>query len=559
MIPARLLNSAWMLWCSRENVAFRRATRRVAHTQASVLVQILKKNETSLFGRTHGFASVKSIRDYQRQVPLSVYDDYAEPIRLVASGEAGVLTCERVDVLQPTSGTSGGEKLIPCTAALRRQFQHAVAAWIGDLYRRRPAVREGRAYWSVSPAFGSPRRTSGGIPIGFDDTAYLGAMERWAMRRLLVVPPELARADDMQGFVYCSLLCLLRCEDLALVSIWSPTFLPALLAPLERWQEQLIFDVGNGTLTPPGPVDSALARALRRRLADKRRASRLASILRSSLSLPEKLRQIWPRLAVISCWADAAAALASTELRALFPAVEIQGKGLLATEGCVSFPLIGRAAPVLAIRSHFFEFQEADGTDCRLAHELEERKRYRVILTTGGGLYRYQLRDEVEVAGFENQCPLLRFVGKADRVSDLVGEKLAEPHVRSVLDRLVGSLRLVPRFALVAAVAGRPARYRLFLQLGAEDMHTEGITRLAAGLNSGLSENPYYRHALRVGQLAPADVHVLSSSAESAWRIYERRCLANGQRAGNIKPVALDLWTGWSEAFAAAGLVRESA
>ena len=58
------------------------------------------------------------------------------------------------------------------------------------------------------------------------------------------------------------------------------------------------------------------------------------------------------------------------------------------------------------------------------------------MVTTGGGLYRYQLHDEVEVVDFENECPLVRFVGKSDRVCDLVGEKLADAHVRGALERI---------------------------------------------------------------------------------------------------------------------------
>ena len=80
-----------------------------------------------------------------------------------------------------------------------------------------------------------------------------------------------------------------------------------------------------------------------------------------------------------------------------------------------------------------------------------------VVLTTGGGLYRYQLRDEVEVVGFFRRCPLLRFLGKSDRVSDLVGEKLAEAHVQGVLDRLLAAAELQPRFALLVPVFGMTA------------------------------------------------------------------------------------------------------
>jgi len=549
MSMAGLLNRAWMLWCAGEARAFGRATRRVAATQAGVLRAVLRRNQDTEFGRAHGFRDLHASRAYQERVPLSRYEDYAGAIGRVAAGQRGVLTTEPVELLEPTSGTTGGEKLVPYTAGLRRQFQRAVAAWVADLYRQRPAVRQGRAYWSLSPALGPPRQTAGGIPIGFeDDAAYLGTLERLVVRRLLVGPPALARLGDMEVFRYATLLWLLRAGDLALISVWNPTFLTALLAPLEEWQDRLCFDLGHGSLR--GPVPGVLAPHLTPGPA-ARRAAVLHSIFRSRLSLPEKLRRIWPRLALISCWADAAAARCLHELRELFPEVEVQPKGLLATEGCVSFPRVGCIAPVLAVRSHFFEFQEINESGeraaCRLAHELEAGGRYRVVLTTGGGLYRYQLGDEVAVAGFESECPLLRFLGKSDRVSDLVGEKLAEPHVRGVLDRLFAAHGLAPRFALLVPVAGRPARYRLYLQtagLGRGDLR-----HLRPGLEAGLQENPYYRHALGLGQLGPVEIELLDPEGEPAWRVYERHCLMRGQKAGNIKPASVDSWTGWPEAF----------
>ena len=105
----------------------------------------------------------------------------------------------------------------------------------------------------------------------------------------------------------------------------------------------------------------------------------------------------------------------------LFPQVEIQPKGLLATEAIVSIPLLDSPAPALAVRSHFFEFAAVDfvgggivdSRRPRLAHELECGGRYQILVTTAGGLYRYCLGDEVEVVGSSDQCPLLRFLGAA--------------------------------------------------------------------------------------------------------------------------------------------------
>src|SRR5207237_3883336 len=172
-----------------------------------------------------------------------------------------------------------GEKLIPYTAGLRRQFQRAVAVWIHDLFRHRPLLRQGRAYWSISPALSAPRRTVAGIPIGFDeDAAYLGIFERWALDRLLVGPPASLKQANLETFRYATLLHLLRAEDLTLISVWNPTFLTALLQPLLAWHERLCADLQHGTFSPPGARATGHARRRAGGLRDPGRAAALESI-----------------------------------------------------------------------------------------------------------------------------------------------------------------------------------------------------------------------------------------------------------------------------------------
>lgn len=554
------LNSLWMAKCSGELRAFRRASRSVKAAQAAVLREIVAANRDTEFGRAHGFRAIDSPRDFQRRVPLSSYENYQYSIARIAAGEPNVLTRSPVRLLEPTSGSSGGEKWIPYTGGLKRQFQRGVAAWIADLFRRRPAVRRGRAYWSISPALGPARRTAGGIPIGFDDdAAYLGGFEQWALRRLLVAPSNLAQCGDLEIFRYCTLLCLLAADDLTLVSVWSPTFLTTLLRSLGDWLEPLCHDLRHGSLT--GPAPRGAWKWLPPFRPNPRRADAVRSIRRSGNGQSAMPREIWPRLSLISCWTDASAADGAAEVRQLFPQVEIQPKGLLATEGIVSIPMIGCPAPALAVRSHFFEFIEADTTSetvatvddsprVRLAHELDRGGRYRIVLTTAGGLYRYCLGDEVEIVGHQGECPLLRFLGRGDCVSDLVGEKLSEPHVRNSIDAAFRECGLHARFAMLTPAAGRPPRYRLYLQIPAgTELDSSAIDRFQHSLEIHLAESPHYRYAVGLGQLAAVEIRMLDARGEPAWHIYQRRCLERGQKAGNIKPVALDTSPGWEAAF----------
>lgn len=539
---SRLLNAAWRWKCEGEAARFRKAITGVEQTQRDLLISMLHANGNTVFGRAHGFPSISSAREFQQRVPLTTYEDYEPYMARIADGEPKVLTRERVLLLEPTSGTTSAEKLIPYTRELRRQFQRGIAAWIADLFVHRPRACRGRAYWSISPMLGSPRRTPGGISIGFDnDAAYLGRLEQWLLRQLLVVPDGVARLGNVPDARYATLLYLVAASDLSLISVWNPTFLTALVAPLRDWGERLVRDLRDGTLSLPQASAGKRSLSLRR---NPQRAGELASLLRGSLTDAELHAALWPQLALISCWTDAAARYFLPALADVFPHVEIQPKGLLATEGFVSLPFVGSGA-ALAVRSHFFEFAEpGDSNRCRLAHELERGERYQVVLTTGGGLYRYNLGDEVEVIGFLGECPLLRFCGKSSVVSDLVGEKLSDVQVQSAIREILAQLNVRPGFLLLAPVLGSPPRYRLYLQ----GIDQEVSSQLADRLQRSLEANPYYRHAIQFAQLGPVEVSLLSDNVPG-WTLYERQCLARGQKAGNIKPALFDRWTGWQDIF----------
>jgi len=548
MSRAYWLNTAWMLLCRREGRAFRAARGDVAGVQARLLKRILSSNAQSAWGLRHGFEGIRDPAAYQRRVPVSDYAALSPSIDRIAAGHVRELSGAPVTRFERTSGSTGGEKLIPYTASLHRQFQRAISAWISDLLRNRPALRAGRAFWSVSPALQTTDRV-GAVPVGLDDdTAYLSRLQRAMARHVLAVPPTLARVHPLEAFRYATLLHLLAAADLALISVWSPTFLTALLAGLDEWGELLIYDIRNGSVSWPTAPEAQ--RWGPRVPASPRRADELAAALRSTGSRADQLARIWPRLGLISCWADASAAAYVPPLRAQFPGVEIQPKGLLATEGVVSIPLLGQPGGALAIRSHFFEFQET-GADARprLAHELVSGGRYRVLLTTGGGLYRYQLRDEVEVLGLVDGCPHVRLLGRTDATSDLVGEKLHDDHVRAAVARVLERHGLRPAFHLLAPVSGTPPSYRLFLQLEPDSMDASP-THLAQTLDEALRGNPHYGYAVDLGQLGPADVRILPARERGAWEVYESRRLEQGCRAGDIKPVSLDPWTGWEERFA---------
>ena len=186
----------------------------------------------------------------------------------------------------------------------------------------------------------------------------------------------------------------------------------------------------------------------------------------------------------------------------------MQGKGLLATEAFISFPWGEAEGHVLAATSHFFEFLPVDSDGAvqpdqpRLAHELEKGQTYAVVVTTGGGLYRYQLHDLVNVVGHAGQAPCLQFLGKLDQVSDWFGEKLNERFVAEVLERLFGRRQMAPAFAMLAPDP-EPARFRYTLYVELLPGQRARLGGLAEALDQELSQNFHYAYCRRLGQLAP--------------------------------------------------------
>jgi hypothetical protein len=477
----------------------------------------------------HGFATIRAVSDYQSRVPVSTFDDLEPLVRRVASGEANVLTREPVERLVPSAGSTSAAKLIPFTATLRREFSRAIDAWLFDLFAERPALMGGPAYWSITPAAAVvSSHFQSRIPVGFDDDSkYLGGARQALARAIMAVPPEVRLVRNADSFRYVTALFLLHARDLRLMSIWHPSFLELLFDTLEKDRDRLICDVRQGTITPPSGLTSSEHTSLPRPHPDARRAA----ILQANTS--HNLPTIWPKLSLISCWGDGPACGPAEQLARRIRGPAIQPKGLLATEGVVTIPFAG-CHPV-AIRSHFFEFVEPGGA-VRLAHELECGMEYTIVVTTGGGLYRYSLADRVRVDEIIDKTPSLRFIGKDDRVSDWFGEKLSEAFVAGVLESLFDAPR--PRFAMVAPErTASGMAYTLYVD------GNRANPSLSIRLEEALRRNPHYAWCVDVGQLRPARVVRVAAGAER----YVDACAARGQRLGEIKPPALRPETGWGE------------
>ncbi|MFW5913982.1 MAG: GH3 family domain-containing protein [Bacillota bacterium] len=334
------------------------------------------------------------------------------------------------------------------------------------------------------------------------------------------------------------MLFLLHDQNLNLISVWNPTFLLLLLKKMETHWGALLKDIEHGTITLSDTESDEALSTLKRKIKPKRkRAADLKSLSSKDID------GIWPKLRLVSCWSEANAEPYYQELKAKLGPIEIQGKGLLATECFISFPLVKASHSILALNSHFFEFLplEEPCDDTKLFHELTVGAQYIPIVTTGGGLYRYNTNDVVEVKGFKQGVPLLKFTGRKDRVSDHFGEKLNEAHVTETLSQVFKRHSTSPAFFMVAFDDLHPLpHYTLYIQTDTIDIN------IVKEIDQRLDANFHYHYSKELGQLGNLRLFLIDSDGMGT---YTRRLQENGMKLGDIKPATLSSYTNWHAYF----------
>ena len=502
MSVVRVANYLWKQSAKGDWRSFKAASGCAEQTQRQLLQSILKHACPSQFAQRFGLSADMNVREFQNAVPITDYSNfYSDFVQRIHQGDMQVLTSEDAYRLVPTTGSSGKVKLIPYTQSLRKSFQRVVNTWIYDLARRYPQAFHGKSYWSVTPvveqSFGD-----GIVPVGFDsDEDYLSPIGRLDAKLALIEAPNFSSGERARSVIGLTALKLLSEPDLSFISVWSPTLLLNILNAIVNDQETLLRALSTGDVSFVNGLESESKVRFRR---NPKRARKLEQILNRIEDRQSLAKSIWPRLSLISCWGDAGSRQYLEQLIKSEPDIVIQAKGLLLTEGCVSFPFGTTGGHVPAIESTFLEFlPESSSDETLLLDRLEFGESYEVIMTTFGGLYRYGTGDRIRVIDFHEGLPCFEFIGRTNQVIDLVGEKVPLQVLQVVTSRCLDSGSAPERFWVVAPVSATPAYYRFYVS------GSEALTTLEDEILLRLRENPHFVNAESLGQMAKPEIRYL--------------------------------------------------
>jgi len=476
--------------------------------QARRLTQIVEASVDTTFGREHNLAAVRNFEDFRNAMPIRTHADLLPWLDRVAQGERGVLTMESPRMLLETSGTTGRPKHIPVTRSWEESVQRAQRLWSLGLAKEQPRMANGKLFSLVSPT--THGESPGGLPIGSNTGRIRSAQPFWVRRRY-AVPDAVMGIEDAIVRQYVSLRFGMM-ADVRAITTANPSLLLLLFRRLNEWREELSQDIRDGTLRcgPASSIPTALREGLERGLR------------------PSDVPHAWTPterwdLASVNCWKGGPATFFANRLEEALGGVPVRELGVNASEGTFAFPLSQDwPGSVLWVGGHILEFIDSAG-EPRWSWELEEGQQYRLVVSTSAGLWRYDMQDIVEVVGACENTPMVRFVGKAGRFLNGVGERVTGAQVSEALKSLGEAL---VGFT-VAVRMGEVPRYVI-----AFEGKIDG-TMLTERLDHGLSElNVEYASKRKSERLGAPEFHALP---QGHYARYRSRLVANGAPDGQLK------------------------
>jgi hypothetical protein len=510
--------------------------------QLRKLNQILTANAGSRFGKEHGFASIKTWKDFDSALQIRDYEQFRPYIDDLTSGQQNVLTAENPVMFATTSGTTDKPKFIPITPSYIKEFRQASVVSGYYLLKTFPGIASGTALAMTSPA--EEGKTPCGIPYG-SMSGSLFKNEPFLVKKFISpIPYEVYLIKDYESKYYTVLRAALSLP-VAFFYTLNPSTIQLLCRKLGVYAEQLTKDVRDGTTTPPAALNNETMKALRSiTKPDKERAQFLTRLLEQGKFTPE---HVWPSLQVVSCWTKAAAAFYLSDFPHYFGNTPVCDITYGASEGRGTV-FISPEKQMLAIGSHFFEFVpeeeiESERPTILLADELEVGKNYFILFTTSAGLYRYNINDVVKVTGFHNRTPLLDFQYKGGNISSFTGEKITELQVTQAMQKTLVEMGEKLRFFTVIPQFRPEPHYEIWLELDEEKPaslsadESAGTAELVAAIakrfdQSLARENIEYETKRASARLAPVTFKLIARGTYEAFR---KHLTAKGTPDAQIK------------------------
>ncbi|MEQ8288139.1 MAG: GH3 auxin-responsive promoter family protein [Gammaproteobacteria bacterium] len=481
-----------------------RLTHKPGIAQNELLLGILKKNAGTVYGKQHEFVSINSYDDFCNKVPVNNYEALRSYIEKQELEKKPYLNMQQPVMYMQTSGTISKPKLIPVLKQSISQYkksQHIVAY---ANYRKIPGVYKGRILAIVSPAKEGELET--GTSYGSMSGLVYQSMP-FFIRKNYVLPSEIFEIKDYEKKYYLITKYALAEKYISMIATANPTTIVRIRKVIDEQAAALIEDIRSDN-----PV----------------RALELETLLNKNGLVD--FCTIWPQLKSITTWTDGSCSSLIPLIKTYFNEnIHIVEMGYLSSEfrGGITIDVTTNAQ-IPALHENFFEFSEKheyESGNMKLLtiEQIKMGEQYYIFATTQNGLYRYDINDIVEVTGYLNKTPLIKFVQKGSGVTNLTGEKLYEYQVLKAVEKnIIVHNASLDFFVMIGCV--NDLRYTLYI---------EGQPLDTSAIESELDKlNMEYESKRKSGRLNPLQIRFLHTGTGEK---YKQSILKEGKREAQFK------------------------
>lgn len=536
-------------------MAFENDAHDIQQAQQKVLSQIVESLALSDYGQHLSVSKSMLAAQFVRAVPLVSYEDLRPWIDQIESAESRSLTSDRTVAFFRTSGSMAEPKKIPVTATMMRQKVAAFSIFWGFVYRDYPEVASGTLVSNFIDT-GESSRLDSGLEFCSESSFWsrrgrvVHSLQRWPL------PASLRLVSDLQARLYAIARLLLQ-SPLHCIMCLNPSTLLQFCRVVDANAPALVHGLQTGTWGTNNQhilqsLDVGTSQSLNACLnLDLAAAQRLEQA--RSQGQPVRLGNLWPMLKLVVCWRSAIVQPYFAQLAPYLDTLPVRDYISQSSECVMAIPYRDECSGgALAYTSHFFEFiRECDVSDEQpqtlFAWQLEKAARYELVVTTGGGLYRYRTGDCVQVNDYFQSVPVVEFLYRFGKTSSITGEKLTEHHVLLAAKAATERTGYQPAEFLCFPCSAAVPHYALLVDSG-EIYHglsdcMDSDKRWMQAFEKSLQEiNSEYHDKCSSGRLGAMKLYRVEKDALSSARARNKAALVSDEQVkSEVLSSALDI------------------
>lgn len=515
--------------------------------QSDLLMMLIDRAKDSEFGKKYDFASIKSVKDFQERIPLTDYDFYSEYVHRMAEGNKDVLTSAKIVHFNKTSGTLGVPKKIPVTNDQVKLFSDYHAKYINYLASEKLGYgwTKGKG---LSLTEGTYQVLPSGITYGSASSLMAAKMGKMIpflqidmLKTMYTSPIEARQPESGTPTRYLHSRFALAETNVTYANATFVSYLLEIMRYIEDNKAKLVNDIRTGTIDQSIDMPENVRQSLLKKLKPMpKRADELQKIFDTPSDVP-LMKRLWPKLQFIICVGGAGFSIYTQKLKDRYCGNDIDFVflGLTASEGMFSVPYeLNNTNAAFVPGSVFMEFMPVEDGEtiekCLLLHEVEIGKKYEIVVTTRGGLYRYRMKDTVLITGKFNNTPTMEFVNRSGFAVSMFGEKTSDLALQRTVINTAKELNLdVYDYAVYPDSDSVPGKYVMLLELRGYDGKKNEQIRAALQKHLGVA-NPSMEAKFRDGVCGQLELKLLQPET---FLLYRDLMIMKGTSAAQLKPV----------------------